>query len=83
MSFSIEWDKNVINYLSKLPKNISERIFRKVESIRENPFHFLDPYEGKYYKLRIGDYRALIDINFEEKILVVQFLDKRARVYKN
>lgn len=83
MSFSIEWDQNVVNYLNRLPKNISERIFRKVESIKNDPFHFLDHYEGKYYKLRIGDYRALIDINFEKKILIVQFLDKRGRIYKN
>jgi len=82
MSFSIEWDEKVLGYLKKLPKNISERIFNKVESIKENPFHFLEHYEGEYYKFRIGDYRALIDIDFENKILIVQILDKRGRIYK-
>ncbi len=53
-----------------------------MESIIDNPFHFLEHYEGEYYKLRIGDYRALIDINFEKKILIVQVLDKRGRIYK-
>jgi len=82
MSFSIEWDEKALVFLKKLPKNISERIFNKVESIKENPFHFLEHYEGKYYKLRIGDYRAFIDINFEKKILIIQVLDKRGRIYK-
>ncbi len=82
MSFSIEWDEKVINFLKKLPSGVSERIFSKVESIKENPFHFLEHYEGKYYKLRIGDYRALIDINFDRKILIVQVVDKRRRIYK-
>lgn len=82
MSFSIEWDKKVLDYLKKLPKDISERIFQKVESIKENPFHFLEHYEGEFYKLRIGNYRALIDINFEEKILIVQVVDTRGRIYK-
>ncbi len=82
MSFSIEWDEKVLSYLKKLPKNISERIFKKVESIKNNPFHFLEHYEGEYYKLRIGNYRALIDVNFEKKILTVQILDKRGRIYK-
>ena len=82
MSFSIEWDEKALSFLKKLPKNISERIFNKVESIKENPFHFLEHYEGEYYKLRIGDYRALIDINFEKKVLIVQVLDKRGRIYK-
>jgi mRNA-degrading endonuclease RelE of RelBE toxin-antitoxin system len=82
MSYSIEWDEKVIIFLKKLSKNISERIFNKVESIKINPFDFLEHYEGKYYKLRIGDYRALIDIDFEKKILIVQMLDKRGRIYK-
>lgn len=42
MSFFIEWDEKAFNYLKKLPRNISERIFNKVESIKENPFHFLE-----------------------------------------
>jgi mRNA interferase RelE/StbE len=82
MSFSIEWDENARDFLNKLPKNIAKRIFDKVESIKENPFRFLEHYEGEYYKLRIGDYRALIDINFNNNILTVQVLDKRGRIYK-
>ena len=82
MSFSIEWDIKVLDFLRKLQQNISERIVNKVESIKENPFRFLEHYEGKYYKLRIGGYRALIDIDFEKKVLIVQVLDKRGRIYK-
>ena len=82
MSFFVEWDGKALDYLKRLPKNISERIFKKVESVKENPFHFLEHYEGEYYKLRIGNYRALIDIDFEKKILIVQVLDKRGRIYK-
>ncbi len=63
MSFSIEWDDNALDFIRKLPKNISERIIDKVDSIKEYPFRFLEHYEGKYYKLRIGDYRALIAQN--------------------
>jgi mRNA interferase RelE/StbE len=82
MSFSVEWDENALGFLNKLPKDIAKRIFDKVESIKENPFRFLEHYEGKYYKLRIGDYHALIDIDFDRKILTIQVLDKRSRIYK-
>ena len=82
MSFFIEWDEKVIDFLNKLPKNLSERIVNKVNSIKENPFHFLEHYEGEYYKLRIGDYRALIDIDFERKVLIIQLIDKRGKIYK-
>jgi len=82
MSFSVKWDENAKDYLNKLPKNIAERIFDKIESIKDNPFRFLEHHEGDYYKLRIGDYRSLIDIDFNNKTLTVQVLDKRGRIYK-
>ncbi|HLA23295.1 MAG TPA: hypothetical protein VJZ93_02045 [Candidatus Nanoarchaeia archaeon] len=37
---------------------------------------------SKIDKLRIGDYRALIDIDFENKILIIQVFDKRGKIYK-
>ena len=65
-----------------MQRDIAKRIFDKIDSIKENPFHFLEHYEGEYYKFRVGDYRALIDIDFERKILWVRVLDKRGRIYK-
>ena len=51
--------------------------------ISENPFRYLEHFEGKdVYKLRIGDYRALVDVDFQNKILKIQVFDKRGRVYK-
>ncbi len=82
MSFSVQWDEKAFSFLNKLPKEIAKRILSKIDSITENPFHFLEHYEGDYYKLRIGDYRALIDIDFDNKILTIQVLDKRGRIYK-
>lgn len=83
MNYSIEWDNKALDFLEKLPKNISERILKRVDLIKENPFRYLEHYEGdKLYKLRIGDYRALIDINFQSKIITIQILDKRGRIYK-
>ena len=83
MNYSIEWDDKAYNFLGKLPKNIYERILKKLDEVKENPFRYLEHYEGdKLYKLRIGDYRALIDIDFQKKILTIQILDKRGRIYK-
>ena len=48
----------------------------------EEPSHYLEHYEGGGYKLRIGDYRALIDADFENKIIWVMVLDLRGRIYK-
>ena len=62
----------MVKFLGKLPKNISERIKNKLRVVRKNPFHYLEHYESEdVYKLRIGDYRALIDVDGSRKILFV------------
>jgi len=83
MSFEIEWHPSVRRFLRKLHPQVSKRIVEKIKSLQENPFRFLEHYEGDdYYKLRIGDYRALVDVDFKNKILIIQVLDKRSRIYK-
>ena len=82
MNYNIEFSSKSKKFLKSLDKTISLRIIEKINLLTENPFRYLEHYEGDYYKLRIGDYRALIDINFKEKILIIQVLDKRGRVYK-
>jgi len=83
MSYKVKIHPDVAKFLEKLPKNISKRIKNKLGEVRKNPFHYLEHYKSEdVYKLRIGDYRALIDIDTSRKILFVQLIDKRSRIYK-
>ncbi len=83
MTYEILWHPKALEKLEKLSKNISERIVKKVEGIKENPFRFLEHYEGKdYYKLRVGDYRLLVDIDNSNKVIKIQVFDHRGRIYK-
>ncbi len=57
----IEWHSQAFKNLENLPKQLIEHILKKMERVAENPFRYLEHYEGEQvYKLRIGDYRALI-----------------------
>ena len=83
MSYSVEWHPKVRKFLRKLPKDISERIVLKVKEAQEDPFRFLEHYEGDdHYKLRVGDYRLLIDVDFKNKVLLVQVIGHRSTVYE-
>ena len=83
MPYTVKLHPNVAKYLSKLPLDISDRIKKKLRDVGENPFHFLEHYEGdKVYKVRIGDYRVLVDIDVNRKLLFVRLLDHRSRVYE-
>jgi mRNA-degrading endonuclease RelE of RelBE toxin-antitoxin system len=80
--FQIKFSNQATKFFRNLPKNIQKRIKIKFFELEKDPFRYIEHYEGKFYKFRIGDYRALIDADFERKILFVRVFDKRSRVYK-
>ncbi|MBU2496837.1 MAG: type II toxin-antitoxin system RelE/ParE family toxin [Nanoarchaeota archaeon] len=83
MSFKIEWNPKAYKDFLKLPKAFQIRVVKKLDFVKENPFRYLEHYEAKkLYKLRVGDYRALIDLDLKEKILLIQVFDHRKRIYK-
>lgn len=81
MNYEIKWKPMPLRFFQKLEKDNKERISKKLDEVRIDPFRYLEHYEGDYYKLRIGDYRLLIDINFATKIIFIEVLDKQGRIY--
>ena len=75
MSYKIIWDPKVHDFLRKINKEDAKRIIKKVNGIVEDPKHYLETLvEIKSYKLRIGDYRALIDL--DESIVELESVTK-------
>ncbi len=81
--YGIVFDKDAIDFLNKLPKGLKERIFNKILSSKENPFHFFERLSRRpEYKLRIGDYRVIADIFENDKIIHVLCIGHRRNIYK-
>ncbi|MGI0003873.1 MAG: type II toxin-antitoxin system RelE family toxin, partial [Candidatus Nitrosotenuis sp.] len=73
MVYEIRWLPTAYKQFSKLDKTIQKRISRKLDSIRENPFASVTKLSGfNAYKLRVGDYRAILSI--ENNMLVILML---------
>lgn len=82
MTYAVKWHPKVRKFLQKLPKDLAKRIILKVKEVQENPFHYLEHYEGNsYYKLRIGDYRMLVDVDLKNKVLFIQVIGHRSNIY--
>lgn len=82
--FSVEWSEEALKQLKKLDKTIAKRIVDKTDNIRDVPHHFLERMVGTdMWKLRIGDYRILIQIIEKGKKLFVVTVGHRKNVYKN
>jgi mRNA interferase RelE/StbE len=82
--YSIEFDKKAIDFLSKLETDVKSRIWNKIQQCKENPFRFLKHLEQiEGYKLRVGDYRLIIDIDNENKTLIVLKVGHRKNIYED
>lgn len=80
--YEIQFDKKALDFLNKLERKIKERIWNKLQECKEEPFRYLKHLEQiKGYKLRVGNYRIIIDVQDKIKVLYVLDIDKRARVY--
>ena len=82
--FEVIFDEEAIDFLNALPREIKKRIYDKIVSTKDNPFHFFDRLEGrKDYKLRVGDYRVIADINPSVNKIEITRIGHRKNVYKN
>ena len=80
--YSIQIEKNAEDFLKKLQKKDAEIILNKIYSIRENPFRYLKRLQGeKLWRLRIGDYRAVVDIVISMNKIIVIRIGHRKNVY--
>ncbi|MCU0851347.1 MAG: type II toxin-antitoxin system RelE/ParE family toxin [Candidatus Thermoplasmatota archaeon] len=81
--FSVIYDDVALYDLGKLEKKIRKRIFEKIHSTKENPFHYFEKLTARNeYKLRVGDYRIIADIDEKTKRISILFIDHRKNVYK-
>ena len=76
----IIFEKRALGQLNKLEKQIKERIWNKLQNCKENPFRFFEKLnEIVGYKLRIGDYRVIVDI--DNKTIIVLKVGHRKNIY--
>jgi len=80
--YNLIFEKRALDFLNKLEKEIKERIWNKLLECKEEPFRFLKHLkEIDGYKLRIGDYRLIIDINKLTNTLIVLKIGHRKNIY--
>lgn len=83
MTYTVIFDDKAIAFLAKLPQELKQRIYNKILTTKEEPFHFFERLEGrKDCKLRIGDYRVVADINQKSHRIMVTLVGHRKNIYK-
>ncbi len=84
LSYEIKIKPKALKQLKKLPKEITERILKKVVFIKDTPQSFMKKLESKdIWSLRVGDYRVLVDLFEDKKLLEIIKVGHRKEVYEN
>ncbi len=81
--YSVEFTKNSKAQLDKLHEQLRIRITSILERIKINPFRSLKRKQGTpYFILRIGEYRAILDVKQNKLLILVLEVGPRKKIYK-
>jgi mRNA interferase RelE/StbE len=83
--YDVFLSKRAVKAAETLPSAQKETLHRAFSLMKENPFSF--PYkkirgEPHLYRIRIGNYRVLYEIDDTNRRIMVLKIDRRSRVYK-
>lgn len=82
MPFKVIWSDSASRQLKKLDRTIARRIFEKVGDLGEDPLRSVQKLvNSPYYRLRVGDYRVILDIDRGLLRILVLKVGHRESIY--
>ena len=80
--YELIYSEKSLKQLEKLEKNLQERILANLERIRLRPYAYLKKLVGNpYFRLRVGDYRLILDVQDKKLVIFVIERGHRKRIY--
>jgi len=83
MAHDLEYSEAIQETLHELEGDDARRIIKKLDSILDFPDHYLDRLKNHPgYKLRVGDFRVLIDWDKDDETLYAIDVFERKKEYQ-
>jgi mRNA interferase RelE/StbE len=84
--YKITYTTQAVRSLQKMSRNTANLIREKLGQIANDPFASI-PYATKLqgrpgYRLRVGDWRVIYEINKDEVVIIVMKIAPRGEVYR-
>ena len=81
MTYGIIFSDSSLKQLKKLEKNVQERIISTLERIKIRPQAYVTKLVGDPgYRLRVGDYRVILDIDEGNLIILIIKIGHRKKI---
>ena len=83
MEYKIVWSTKAAKQMERLDRTITKRIYEKVDQLHQNPERYVEKLvHYPYYRLRVGDYRIILDIQREMVRILILKVGHRSNVYE-
>ena len=83
--FEVSYSKQAEKFLKNTEKILAKRILKKIEELKIKPFlhdtKTVEGYKEKLFRVRVGDYRILYEVDYANKLIGIVKIDKRPKVY--
>lgn len=84
MTWQVIWSQKSVKQLEKIDTKNAQKIYDSVLSCIEDPFRMVTRLANSpFYRLRMGNYRIILDLQQSKMIIFVVETDLRKRIYKN
>ena len=81
--FELFFTKESKKFLKKLNHQDKNRIISALERCRVRPYsHVKKLVSSPYFRLRVGDYRVILDISTGKLLIIVVEIGNRSNIYK-
>ena len=81
MSYSILLHPKANDFLKTIEKNLQQRLKQKIKELRSNPKKGKKLKQSDFYRLRIGEYRIIYELDLNKEQVTVLFIGHRKNVY--
>lgn len=82
MVYEIIWSESASRQLAKLDRSVAKRIVERVQSLESQPLRSLRRLVGvPYYRLRVGDYRVIVEVAEGRLAVLVLKVGHRSSIY--
>ncbi len=82
---NVQYSNQALKFFKRIDNVLADRILKRIEELRANPFppeaKKVEGYKEEIYRVRVGDYRILYEVDKSQNLLGIVKIDNRGRVY--
>jgi len=83
MTWQVIWSEKSVKQLEKIDRKNAQKIYDLVLGCVEDPFKaVMRLTNSPFYRLRVGNYRVVLDLQQSRMIIFVVETDHRGKIYK-